>query len=932
MGGSAFMRCLWAAAAGLLLEARGDPSACRLSPEEYRESVVLQGLNFDGAYELSLAAGLDCLGEITAPLGGVNQSLHAVADFYEQFYAFRYICIDPEDSEQSQAPPFDFGIYGSARGGGASAEASKVDIVKELRQLAASLPEEPSLADWFLPANTLFYRLRDSHVDWKNGGTKADTVLNQFIFFLQDDSSLEAARIEVSAKGKVVVDGYADARFTSAGRELASIDGLPPMQWFRAEMVENPAFNYGFKSLGPRFNRMLTLGRVGLAWLGSHVGDVSQMKPTVEVKYQDGTTGTWSWRWLLLTRSLSACQRFDAECTLNLLKKPLQSPGTLYANALEAFTALQSAHESALTNVAPEFPDDTMLQRLQEDEGLRSLLRIEEHQVPGTKAHAKQAKSARSAAAEPSEVFPRRWLLDPALSPMGASYGYAQLQRGPEGELFAVMKFPRFYLTPDESGGFDVQSRFPDFWKEFLQEAESHQVTKLLVDVSGNAGGFVDLAYLFVRALFPLLEFPVLCNEYDRPVGSLFEAWRKVNITPLVSFLKSPGASAARVKNLTSAKQRELEALLHGVTRACIALDVLSYDDFMLVQEAVDTLELGEMDADTLQQTVKVLSESAASFGNPFTLYLTAFSAEGQVFNPFEETRFRRRGGQENVELSALFHVEDCVAVYTKQFVDALAGVKNPFKDILFLSDGLCGSSCDTAARTAYMLSQQLAVEEGTPKVRFAAFGGLGGTAAEARRTLSATSFPGGNVMSSAMGLLYNPVFSVAALGYLAALWAGLESMQTQLANFQRLVPQYPYYWEKLPKYPQSEMYQKALGQHSLPAEYYFFPTDFVLPDWYRGIDGMPNRWNESELARLHWDALGAFSGSAWRAAPEAEGSWLMAAFSTGRLGGGGHVVPAVSMVICFVLLATGLAQISKKRRPELADPEALLSSSEASE
>ena len=29
----------------------------------------------------------------------------------------------------------------------------------------------------------------------------------------------------------------------------------------------------------------------------------------------------------------------------------------------------------------------------------------------------------------------------------------------------------------------------------------------------------------------------------------------------------------------------------------------------------------------------------------------------------------------------------------------------------------------------------------------------------------------------------------------------------------------YPYYWEKLPKYPQSEMYQKALGQHSLPAE-----------------------------------------------------------------------------------------------------------------
>ena len=56
-------------------------------------------------------------------------------------------------------------------------------------------------------------RLRDSHVDWRNGGTKAangfqrfncrmlliaqvDSILNQFIFMLQDDRAQKAVRIQ----------------------------------------------------------------------------------------------------------------------------------------------------------------------------------------------------------------------------------------------------------------------------------------------------------------------------------------------------------------------------------------------------------------------------------------------------------------------------------------------------------------------------------------------------------------------------------------------------------------------------------------------------------------------------------------------------------------------------------------------------------------
>ena len=46
------------------------------------------------------------------------------------------------------------------------------------------------------------------------------------------------------------------------------------------------------------------------------------------------------------------------------------------------------------------------------------------------------------------------------------------------------------------------------------------------------------------------------------------------------------------------------------------------------------------------------------------------------------------------------------------------------------------------------------------------------------------------------MGLLYNPVFSAAALGFLAATWAGLQQMKEQIDVFRKLVPQYPFFWE----------------------------------------------------------------------------------------------------------------------------------------
>ena len=131
---------------------------------------------------------------------------------------------------QRQSEGFDFGVYGSARGGGSSPEAARVDLVGGLRALAKQLPKEVSVADWFPQANSLFSSLRDAHVDWRNGGTKLDAVLNQFIFVLEEERSGKVVRVEVESEANVVLDGFAKPIMRFGGKELRSVGGLEPME------------------------------------------------------------------------------------------------------------------------------------------------------------------------------------------------------------------------------------------------------------------------------------------------------------------------------------------------------------------------------------------------------------------------------------------------------------------------------------------------------------------------------------------------------------------------------------------------------------------------------------------------------------------------------------------------------------------------------
>lgn len=171
------------------------------------------------------------------------------------------------------------------------------------------------------------------------------------------------------------------------------------------------------------------------------------------------------------------------------------------------------------------------------------------------------------------------------------------------------------------------------------------------------------------------------------------------------------------------------------------------------------------------------------------------------------------------------------------------------------MSDGLCGSSCYIAAGTAYVLARKY-----KKNIRFVTFGGVGGSAEYAHKTLSGTSFPGGNVQYDGVDKVFKPILRWSMLAATLANLAGLEDMLPVIGNFvEYIISMVPYWANQLPGFTQSEMFQPSMGKDALPAEYVFMPTDLYLPQWYYNVDGTKPTWDNAALANMHLSAAEAF-------------------------------------------------------------------------
>jgi len=397
-------------------------------------------------------------------------------------------------------------------------------------------------------------------------------------------------------------------------------------------------------------------------------------------------------------------------------------------------------------------------------------------------------------------------------------------------------------------------------WSRFIAQAKEKGITRLMVDISGNGGGSVQLAYNYVRMLFPHLSSDRVCNYYDVPLGRAADAQWNIDMPALDSRLLNQTFLRARFDALMADNASKGHKLWENTwALAFAAHEVSAVQDSVLLQ-LVDKLQVLKK-APTFELFEELLSmiRNAYPTKDFFAESGMMDPVDGKTFDPLSPDRRREvmKGGHLR-NYSALFVASDCIAAFQGENDAAIKSLgESPFTTVRFVGGGFCGSSCDVFTRSAYLLAR----EQPGFDFKYVTFGGLGGTPEEQKKYLSGTSFPGGAADSTPETGLFQFLKMQLITGYVLAFWLGDHSAIKQLAAYDVAIPSYPIFdgsGQGFPGYTQFAMYYRTLGSRALPGEFLFFPADFALNDFFYGVTD-PADLNFSELERMYRAAAKSF-------------------------------------------------------------------------
>lgn len=782
-------------------------------------------------YAMDLQPGLDCINQVKVAYAAAILHVTSLADVFQEFYVYVDIAKDPLASPQSI--PFNFSVF-----------PEKIDLVGGLRELARSWHKNQSLGlvDVVLPVNELFNRLRDAHV-WSTGigrdgspGAEFGNVLQQFKVALRDTHTNDLVwtlEVSPSAKGKptgtVSYSTYSiGANATNATvHEVRSIDGKPFLSWLTTTFATNPAFPLPYKSVGSRINRLLDAFASGASFSLSRLGNISSVaNKTYKVKFTDGSISEW--KWVLAT--------WNANITSELpqVVKVINTPGPPYQ-------ALVKAYEQYMKLSNP-MPTPTSSRR-------RQLLDSNVHSI--------------------------------CCNSNGDPVGEYWVQPGE----YAVWKLESFDFYPEV---------YVEAWRHLVNMSKEGGVTNLLLDVTSNGGGIVQTAWYGDKALYP----GIAPNKVDSILGpaaqylianglDIYEQNQSTmsfvsNSTWVDMHIAALNNNRTAIQNLvkesfdilqfmsTVFNESSRNQFLQGCGFDLLDCRVVwNYMDQATTEIREDVLAIASngsaLTVPMFKDIVKILLESlrlVTPFGpagyDPLQALVTSDGLPG--LTPMAPV-YHVRGGINGTYTPTWEPTNDAryqsfLALRAKEFGINASGLdpKNvlwdagvpgfeapihPFKKIIAVGNGMCGSSCDQFTRTAWLYSL---THPEAATFRFVTFGGTG-----KKEDISPTEFGAGNVINNdyvTQGLAYF------ALSSILALWTGQDKLEALLVQSWEKMPLYPFGNTLTPTYSQTEIYQHELGPNSLPWEYYLVPTDYYIKKWYTNTflsgSGLPQLYSDA--------------------------------------------------------------------------------------
>lgn len=847
-------------------------------------------------------AALNCLDGFNSTLTSAKYVIDSFKRMYSNFYVFADTAINPPDSTDQQSITPNLGVYGSSNGGGQlPSNTANVDLVKGLQAIWDDVNKQygpisntetkfAPIASWYLKMVGLINGLRDAHVNLPQAFRPQSYLFRNYIAVLdlKENNSpnilpninnfyLQKLVMHTDSK-KATVDGTWEPKFnlTSAyyysnvtTNEIKTIDGKSPLQWMYDTIAVRQAFSgaSSYKNIGARMNDIFKANPKPLSWNFGDYGlnDPSVLKEEYPIMYADGSTATLTWKILFLVKSnmdegCTGSGQLYWDCIGQNITKELSQPGTKFMQQLTArldlgaaLSPLPSNHPATLTSAT-------------------------------TSATTTNTGRARQLAtcnwqSGVQYLIPESYLQECKFL---ASYEFL---KDANNETYGVFKVPTFGTPqPKVSQGeppFYIADTFPAFWMEFVEKAKESNVKRVIMDVLGNGGGATDFAQLIPKLLFPTLSYAEFCgaSSIDVRIGPAYTAFSNIDGELVHEYLANKTELTLRCAALKdNTIKNRIIATVKKVADAVVALsgDARIGDALELIKTRLQE----NCTTDNLKDMIGMLYNLTQDrMINPFSNYyyggysIDVNSAVPQrIFDTFDSSKqvTRKRGGVEG-KYTQKYIRYDCAQWFdpTSNSYQKVQNVTNPFTNVLFLTDGSCGSSCDIATSTSYALANYLKVGADTGVlIDYISFGGAGGTAENAKKTLSATSFAGGAVEGKVSKDTIFPSYISTLIQATGVAITGKQNnaYAQQVNGFldSLSLPQFYADVDIDPRFTSQEIYQNYVGEGSLPMEYLFRPTDFYLNSFYRnfGDDDRTTvtKLDYAELARVYLDASAAFA------------------------------------------------------------------------
>lgn len=562
-----------------------------------------------------------------------------------------------------------------------------------------------------------------------------------------------------------------------------------------------------FRSPGSRMtcflNQMeVTIGSLRWASIGN-LGDITTLPDSLHIEYANGESETWH-SFVNVVQEYLTMSRADLNVILNSPPTSVDgmSPYVYFKNILDGNppAPARSSPATAAPSAEPLQPD---------------------------------SKAARDITVTPNNQI--GWLEFQTLNTSAGELfsGYAVVN---DTMIWKIQTFAEAKLN---------HTAFVNFWNAMVEESEEKNITKLLIDVSGNTGGSVGVSTNHLQLLYPEASFSELVPKFNSRISEImltmgnevFPAFYSIIsnlsnaqnlkavevITRSQTFLGGLRSVLGNGAGLTKGYKPEER---YGFGAAWITLNATNFEK-LLTSVGVSDVSVNTEQSPHIVDLV-ALQESVA---------LPALCNSNQAEPCAVSTRIE--GGVKTYvsQIAPLIQVQDYQDEY--DFIQQNAK-RGPFAEYILLSDGNAGSATDLLQSGMRYLSNKYTGS--APNLVTVGYAGNGNKADQALTQFSGSVSRSGSILEDIYGLFttFKALDFILRQLQMAGLTKQVQGVSKQdieeyhaaVEKMQLQLPQPPFFSTELPQYTWASIYSQRITDETLPEEFWIITPDMYVSFW----------------------------------------------------------------------------------------------------